>query len=117
MLQAQVCFSATTGAILKGSSCPKDARPYYVEHGEIVDPMTGSVAAYIPLDNACTVPGVCVAPPEGHVPGPEYPICCDDDEKCTNWDGGACAGTLYFCVDWVCNEDGTVTCFESEELW
>ncbi|NJK31791.1 MAG: hypothetical protein HC927_04845 [Deltaproteobacteria bacterium] len=117
VLEADVCFSATTGAILKGASgCPKEARPYFVEHGEIVDPMSGAVAAYIPLDNACSVPGVCVAPPDGHNPGPGYPICCDDDDQCTNYQGGACAGTLYFCIDGVCNEDGTVTCFESHEV-
>ncbi|NJK31580.1 MAG: hypothetical protein HC927_03705 [Deltaproteobacteria bacterium] len=72
--------------------------------------------AYIPVLNACSIPGICVAPPQGHDPGWESPICCDDADG-TCWPGTECGGTVYFCHDGVSNEDGTVTCFEKEELW
>jgi hypothetical protein len=115
-LQANVCFGSTIGIrLMSGGSCPSGSWPYYVSHGEVVDPITNQVAAYIPLDDACARPGICVQgpPPAG---AQEYPMCCTKGssgvETCS--DDMLCGGTLWWCVDGVCNEDGTITCFEKE---
>jgi hypothetical protein len=117
-LKENVCYGSTTGIrLMSGSSCPSGSWPYFVEYGEVVDPLTNQVAAYIPLDDACAQPGLCVAgpPPPG---AQEFPMCCTGntsggDQTCVN--GTSCGGTLWFCFDGVCNEDGTVTCFHAIE--
>lgn len=118
VLRADVCLSTAGGITLKGTApCASGQYPYYVEHGEVVDPQTGEIAAYIPLDNACSQPGRCV---DGPGPGvtEEYPMCCfvnsSGVEVCV--DGTGCGGTLWFCYDGVSNPDGTVTCFAGEQL-
>lgn len=117
-LDADVCLSQQNGLTLKGSApCPSGAWPYYVEHGEVIDPSLGRVEAYLPLDNACDYAGLCVdaPPPDG---SQEYLMCCyndmDGDLICI--DGVNCGGTIWYCYDGVSNADGTVTCFESEQL-
>jgi hypothetical protein len=118
LLGASVCYSAATGATLKGASaCPTGTWAYHVAYGEVSDPLTNLVAPYLPLENACNDPLRCVdgpPPPDAQ----EFPICCTSpnntsggDETCVNWDGTACGGTIWFCVDGVSNDDGTVTCF------
>lgn len=116
-LDANVCLSRDGKLELKGTaSCPTGAWPYYVEHGEIVDPW-GGVEAFLPLDNACGHAGICVdgPPPDG---SQEYPMCCymtmDGEEVCV--DGVNCGGTLWYCYDGMSNEDGTVTCFAAEQV-
>ncbi len=102
---------------MSGGSCPDGSWPYYVEAGEVVDPITNEVAAYIPLDDACDQPGLCVEgpPPPG---AQEFPMCCtgiaSGEETCVS--GASCGGQLYFCIDGVSNEDGTVTCFDQIEV-
>jgi len=102
-----------------GSACPTGTWPYFVRYGEVVDPVTNSVVAYIPLDNACDNPGLCV---DGPVPpdAQPYPMCCTGntsggDSTCVH--GVDCGGTLWFCVDGVSNMDGTVTCFDAAEAY
>jgi hypothetical protein len=118
LLRADVCLSSAGILTLKGTApCPSQAWAYYVEHGEVVDPSTSVIAAYIPLDDACSHPGMCEKgpPPDG---SQEYPMCCYVDgsgsQVCVY--GLNCGGTLWFCYDGVCNDDGTTTCFESEQL-
>jgi hypothetical protein len=108
-LGADVCFGTATGIRLKGTApCPTGSWPYYVDAGEVIDPTTNQVAAYIPLDDACSQPGLCVdGPPPGGAQ--EFPMCCKDG-AC--YDDVLCGGTLWWCVDGVCNADGTITCFE-----
>ena len=111
-LLADVCYSPTSNAIhLKGTApCLNGARAFTVIYGEVVDPQTGSVAAYTPLDDACGA-GRCI----DYVPHDdpqEYTMCCENGGPC--WPGGGCDGVLYWCHDGVCNEDGTVTCFNAE---
>jgi hypothetical protein len=113
-LDANVCYGRTYGIRLMSGSCPTNTWPYYVDYGEVVDPITNAVAAYIPLDNACDHPGICeVGPPPPDAE--EFPMCCtgntSGEETCVN--GVSCGGTLYYCNDGVCNDDGTVTCFEA----
>lgn len=113
-LNADVCWGRTTGVqLMSSTSCPSGTWPYHVTHGEIVNPITNQVAAYAPLDNACDVPGTCndYTP---HTDGWESTICCVWYNEC--YEGVQCDGVLFWCFDGVSNLDGTVTCFDSEEL-
>jgi len=116
MLAANVCHGST-GTWLMGSECPSGTWPYYVKHGEVVDPLTNLIAAYIPLDDAC--PKLCVdgPPPPDAEP---YPMCCTGntsggDSTCVSGVHG-CTGTVWYCHDGVSNQDGTVTCFNAQEF-
>jgi hypothetical protein len=112
-LNAEVCYGSAIGIRLKGTApCPTGSWPYSVDYGEIVDPVVNAVVAYIPLDDACSRPGLCVdGPPPGGAQ--EYPMCCTDG-KC--YQGASCGGTLWWCNDGVCNEDGTITCFDKDPI-
>jgi hypothetical protein len=124
LLGADVCYSEASGVTLKGASaCPTGTWAYFLAYGEITDPVTNTIAAYLPLENACNKPDLCLdgpPPPDAQ----EYPICCTSpsgtsgsgDETCVNWDGSSCGGTLWFCDDGVTNNDGTVTCFSAVEV-
>lgn len=114
VLNADVCFSTSGGIKLKGTAnCPSGTWPYFVYHGEVVDPLTGDVDAYIPLDNACEVAGLCVEYVP-HTGGSSAPMCCDEEYTCVP--ELTCGGTLWWCHDGVSEADGTVTCFHAEEL-
>jgi hypothetical protein len=110
-LAADVCYGSAIGIRLKGTApCPSGSWPYFVEAGEVVDPVTNAVVAYIPLDDACSQPGLCVdGPPPGGAQ--EYPMCCVGE---TCYQGSSCGGTHWWCNDGVCNEDGTITCFDKD---
>ncbi|PRQ10117.1 hypothetical protein ENSA7_01620 [Enhygromyxa salina] len=113
-LFADVCYNPSSNAIhVKGTApCPSGSRAFNVVYGEIVDPQTGQVSAYAPLGDACAA-GLCI----DYVPHDnpqEYSMCCESGGPC--WPGGGCGGVLYWCHDGVCNEDGTVTCFNAEAL-
>lgn len=117
-LRADVCYGTAIGIRLKGTApCPTGSWPYYVEHGEVIDPVTNVVSAYVPLDNACDHPGICVdgPPPPDAEP---FIMCCTGNqsgsETCVS--GAVCGGTIYYCNDGVCNPDGTVTCFDGDEI-
>jgi hypothetical protein len=113
-LTIDVCYIAEVGeARVKGASdCPTGSWPYEIAYGEIIDPLLGTVLPYAPLDDACEA-GHCVENVL-HDAGQEYPMCCENGGPC--WPGGTCGGALYWCNDGVCNEDGTITCFDAEEL-
>lgn len=113
-LAADVCFSSSAGIKLKGTAaCPSGTWPYFVDYGEVIDPITNAVEAYIPLDDACDVAGLCVqyVPHSG---GQSAPMCCDEEYTCYPTSG--CGGSLWWCHDGVSNSDGTVTCFHAEEV-
>jgi hypothetical protein len=113
-LLADVCYDPSNNAItLKGpTACQPGLTTYTVIYGEVLNPVTQAVAAYVPLDDACAA-GRCV----DYVPHDdpqESPICCENGGPC--WPGSSCGGVLYWCNDGVCNEDGTVTCFSAEMM-
>ncbi len=115
-LKANVCYDPTLGSrLMSGGSCPAGAWPYFVDAGEVIDPLTNEVAAYVPLDDACSRPGICVEgpPPAG---AQEYPMCCKTNSQGveTCYDGAGCGGSLWWCHDGVCNDDGTITCFKKD---
>jgi len=116
-LAAEVCHGSA-GTWLRGESCPAGTWPYFVRYGEVVDPTTNWVVPYIPLDDACDSPGLCVdgPPPSDAQP---YLMCCTGntsggDSTCV--DGSQCGGTIWYCFDGVSNDDGTITCFDQLEL-
>ncbi|KIG11653.1 hypothetical protein DB30_02896 [Enhygromyxa salina] len=87
-------------------------KAFTVIYGEVVDPQTGDVSAFAPLEDACLA-GVC-AEYVAHEGGVADTICCENGGPC--WPGGTCGGILYWCFDGVSNLDGTVTCFNAEQL-
>lgn len=111
-LAATVCWDGATATLMPVGGCSSSAWPYTVDFGEVIDPVTNEVQAYIPLDDACTA-GYCLAW-EPHDPGQSAPICCETSGTC--YPGATCGGSLWWCHDGVSNADGTVECFEAEQL-
>jgi len=114
VLVANVCWSmsTSTATLMTGATCPTGSWAYSVKYG-VVDPFSLIVAAFVPLDDACSRPGLCqpgsFAPPNTVLAGV---ICCFGD-ICYPAGGDQCyGGALFFCSDGVSNDDGTVTCFE-----
>lgn len=115
-LDTDVCWNGSQ-AYLKGTGdCPSGYWPYFVEAGEVVDPLTNEVAAYIPLDDACDMNFCTVKPPEAG-PGEEGALCCDKTEGCKDLAAGSTCGgnsVTVWCLDgeeatqqnghWVCYE-------------
>lgn len=112
VLAANVCWSRTTSQarLMTGATCPTGSWPYFVKYG-VVDPLTQVVTGFVPLEDACSRPGLCqpseFAPPNTTT----APLCCIGD-LCWPLEGtNMCeGGELLFCADGVSNEDGTVTC-------
>ncbi|EDM76666.1 hypothetical protein PPSIR1_38099 [Plesiocystis pacifica SIR-1] len=116
VLDADVCLDPTGTVRLKGSAgCSHAEIPFHARFGEVYEPLQQLVVAYIPLQSACTVPGLCEAKEE-YSPntGTAQALCCINGVCWPGIDG--CQGTLMWCDDGVCNEDGTVTCFEGTAL-
>jgi hypothetical protein len=114
----EVCWSRSTGVHAKGTApCPAGQWQYYLDYGQIVDPITNEVAGYIPLDWACSHPGLCTpgfAPPGS---GPQEQVLCCEWGVCVPIADVMCNNDysiLVFCFDGVTNTDGTVECFEGE---
>lgn len=113
-LNSDVCLDSTGFVSLKGAgSCPSGSWPYSLDYGEVIDPQTNEVQGYIPLDDACYKPGLCVEY-EPHTGGTEDAMCCDTGNTC--YPGATCGGSIWWCYDGVTEADGTITCYESEQI-
>ncbi len=116
VLKADVCWNRVT-ATLKGTApCMTGSWAYFVEYGEVIEPLTGLVQAYIPLDDACEH-GYCVgyAPAE---PTWSDALCCTSEtaDSCVPKPPTvSCNGKVVFCDETSDNGDGTVTCHLVEE--
>ncbi|MFV8754114.1 hypothetical protein ACNOYE_26510 [Nannocystaceae bacterium ST9] len=115
VLAVDVCWSRSTSTsrLMTGATCPSGSYPYFVKYG-IVDPLSLSVTGFVPLDDACSRSGLCkpsyLAPPTTW----DAVMCCIEG---VCWpDTGPCAGELLFCSNGVTNEDGTVECFDDQEV-
>ena len=115
VLAAVVCWerSTSTARLMTGASCPTGSWPYFAKYG-VVEPLTQTVTAFQPLDDACSRPGLCqpgiLAPPTttGAV------MCCFGD-TCYPAGGDECyGGELFYCSFGASNDDGTITCFDEE---
>ncbi|EDM77800.1 hypothetical protein PPSIR1_38499 [Plesiocystis pacifica SIR-1] len=116
LLNAAVCLDPAGQVRLKGSTaCPQGSVPFHARYGEVYEPTQQLVVAYIPLESACSVPEICQELPDGYTDNTSTAqnICCIG---AVCWPGSDCGGTLLWCDDGVCNEDGTVTCFEGMEI-
>lgn len=112
-LNADVCFDGTTVTLKGASDCATGSYPFWLDAGEVIDPVTNEVAAYIPLPDACSM-GFCVA---GGGTGEPGAMCCDPSSgDCTETDN-VCPSTeiAVWCDDgetpsqgqngeWECHE-------------
>lgn len=98
VLRQEVCFDGVELRLRTAASCEPGARTFYVDYGEIIDPLNGVVLAYVPLDDACDV-GYCVQPGAGHVPGVEGALCCSSDSCKDHQAGARCTGQILYCAD------------------
>lgn len=111
VLRANVCWDKTTIRLMPATGCPSGAYPYYVDYGEVIDPLLGTVVPYIPLPDACDL-GYCstlAAFDNGPLAG--APLCCQSAENCVEVEG-SCDGDIVFCEAAGTNDDGTVACFD-----
>ncbi|EDM81457.1 hypothetical protein PPSIR1_39740 [Plesiocystis pacifica SIR-1] len=114
VLDAAVCLDGMgTVRLQTTGGCPLGSVAFHARYGEVYDPGQNLVVAYIPLANACSQAGLCET--AEITPGASaMPICC---WGAICWPGSDCDGTLFWCHDGVCNEDGTVTCFDGQEVF
>ena len=114
VLQVDVCWNGSA-AFLKGANpCPTGHWPYHIERGEVVDPGTNEVHAYIPLDDGCDM-GFCeVKPPDA---GPTEPgaMCCGSN-GCTPTTECGANDTLLYCLDGEepSDQTGVWKCYETD---
>ncbi|MFV8749498.1 hypothetical protein ACNOYE_02980 [Nannocystaceae bacterium ST9] len=116
VLAAVVCWSRSTSTttLMTGAACPVGSWPYFAKYG-VVEPLGLQVAAFLPLDDACSRPGLCV-PGSFAPPNTTSDIMCCIGGTCWPHEGfSGCEGELLFCAYGASNEDGTVTCFDEEE--
>ncbi|NVB42259.1 hypothetical protein G6O69_30830 [Pseudenhygromyxa sp. WMMC2535] len=93
VLRANVCWSERSTTLKADAACASGSYPFYVEHGE-VDPLTGAVTPYIPLDDACSH-GYCFFGPST---GQEDAMCCTSGGCVPYMAGdGECPGELVLC--------------------
>lgn len=86
VLAANVCFSASGTVLMVGSTCPVSTYPFYVKFGEVINPTTGAVQAYIPLSDACDM-GYCDPYDPNDPPGEEGAMCCTPGNGCEDATG------------------------------
>lgn len=114
VLAANVCWSRTTSTatLMTGATCATGSWPYFVKYG-LVDTLSLHVTAFIPLDDACSRPGLCQPWNFAPVNTTTAAMCCPDD--CWPAESQQCEGQeLFLCLDGVSNEDGTVTCIDGD---
>lgn len=116
---SDVCWSTSSETMYPpdvAGGCPSGHSLYYAEHAEIVNEVYGDMIAYYELDDACSVPGICVAgpPPSG---AENQLLCCDTWGLCVPLADVPCnnrGDQRLLCYNGVSNLDGTVTCFEGQ---
>lgn len=119
ILDADVCWNGMQAYLKGASSCPSGHWPYYVQFGEVVDPLTNQVAAYIPLDDACDM-NFCIVKPPGTGPGEEGALCCETGQGCKDLAAGSTCGsnaTTVWCHDGekATDESGSWKCYEPQD--
>lgn len=117
VLVANVCWDRASGITrLMSGVCPTGSYPYTVKYG-LVDPLTLIVTAFVPLDDACSRPGLCSP---GYL-APENTwsaaaMCCIDGTCWPHTNLAPCGGDILICLEGVTNEDGTVECFDDQNV-
>lgn len=115
-LKTDVCWDGSAAFVMPAGGCGAGEWPYYVEAGEVVDPVTNQVEAYIPLNDACAA-GFCVVKPPGTTGTTATPICCGS-YGCVAKDGACPASTeeVLWCFEGQepVQQGGKWECYESE---
>ncbi len=114
VLSANVCFNAAGVTLMNGSSCPVNTYPFFLKYGEVIDPYTGAVQAYIALSDGCDM-GYCEPHNPNDPPGEEGAMCCTVGGGCEEATG-ICPGDkiAHWCPNgqeaaevngqWICKE-------------
>lgn len=113
VLSTNVCWNGVDVRLKGSGSCAAGSWPYYVDFGEVIDPVLGLVIAYIPLDDACDM-GSCSDLTSNEGPFTAEPMCCyPGQENCTPNLEGQCPNgkVLVWCQQPATNDDGSVACF------
>jgi hypothetical protein len=114
VLRANVCWDGVRTTLAGSGGCSTGSL-FYLSFGEVVDPLTNTVAAYSPLKDTCEM-GYCS--PDGIdasdiiIDGvaccnPKTGVCEAPDE-----DGLCTVGDITWCEKLEDNGDGTITCHE-----
>jgi hypothetical protein len=114
-LNADVCYDGSTSKLKGAGNCPANAFAFFVDAGEVVDPVTGTVQPYIALPDACGM-GYCVPDDINDPPGEPGPMCCDASNGCVET-AGICPPDkiAVWCNDGeeAVNQNGQWICQES----
>ncbi|HLT37056.1 MAG TPA: hypothetical protein VK034_12245 [Enhygromyxa sp.] len=115
--KADVCWDGTAAYVMPASGCAPGQWPYFLEAGEVVDPLTNQVQGYIPLDDGCDL-GYCTVKPPGAGPTEPGPMCCSAN-GCTTTAYDDCTGAnevLVWCADGEepQNQGGEWVCYEAD---
>lgn len=113
VLDVDVCWDGRTARLKGTAPCSDYTRTYHVQSGEVLDPLTGEIAAYAPLRNSCDL--VSCAPSFQAAALEDGAACCDPNTgNCTATDvNGMCpVGDITWCKEIETNGDGSVTCHE-----
>lgn len=115
-LSTDVCWDGQSATLMPSTGCPSWTTAYYVTSGEVVDPRSNQIQAYIPLDDACDM-GFCDygPPPSTAQPGP---MCCNAD-GCWASEYANCTGVdqvFLWCAagEEPGQQNGSWKCYENE---
>jgi hypothetical protein len=114
-LKVDVCWNRVTAKLKGVGDCPFGSWPYYVNSGEIIDPVLGIVLPYVALPDACGM-GLCdTAPVLDTDELASIPLCCEDwPDNCVLQEVGQSCELTVFCPNGSTNDDGTITCHSTE---
>ncbi len=115
VLAVDVCWSraTSTSTLMTGATCPTGSWPYAVKYG-LVDPLSLVVTGFVPLEDACSRPGLCSPGYLAPVGTWSEAMCCIDGNCWPHHTIGGCEGELFYCSNGATNDDGTVECFDEQ---
>jgi hypothetical protein len=112
VLRADVCWNQIHLQLKGSGDCPVGSWPYWVDFGEVIDPILGLVIAYVQLPDACDM-GMCVTSPVPDGTTAE-PICCPNpgQNDCEPDEGFCPEEYIVWCDQAASNDDGSISCHD-----
>lgn len=111
----EVCWNGVSARAKGAGACLTTELQYHLQHGEVIDPLTGLVAAYAPVPDACDV----LLDGCGEYQGVEELVdgyaCCNPktgDCFAPDENGDCTVGEVTWCKDLEDNGEGGVNCHE-----